>query len=72
VNCQVLDPPFGFLVESLCLRSWLRVFINLGFSFLFVPVSFFEKKKKKVFTSVFLVKAVRKIKKEFIFLHLVW
>jgi hypothetical protein len=64
VDYQVLDPPFSFLFESLRLHSWLRVFINIVFSFLFVPVSCFEKrkKKKKKITSVFLVKAVQKIK----------
>jgi hypothetical protein len=64
VKFQVLDPPFGFLFESLRLRSCLRDSVNLGFNFLFFLVSFFE--KQFFFSLVFLVKAVRKIKKEFI------
>jgi hypothetical protein len=52
VNFQVLDPPLVSF-ESLCLRSWPRVSVNLGF-FSLCPCLCFEK-QKKIFTLVFLL-----------------
>jgi hypothetical protein len=46
VNFQVLDPPFGFLFESLRLRSWLKGLCQSWVLFSLFPVSFFEKKKR--------------------------
>jgi hypothetical protein len=44
VSFQVLGPPLGSF-ESLRLRNWSRVCVNIGLCFLFIP--FYALKNKK-------------------------
>jgi hypothetical protein len=72
VSFQVLDPPLGSF-ESLRLRSWPRVCVNLGLCFLFI-MFYALKKKNNLLLLFFLFKHLKKNQKQFlhVVMHLVW